>query len=540
MSLNNNDEETNFDKPFDAYEGDEPYIFISYKHADKDIVFPVIKHFQDAGFNVWYDHGLKYGEDYDDTIDYKIDNSSLFVICITERVIQGAYNPNEYMKKELDVAIDTGTKIFPIYLDNVNLKGKYRMQLRGKHAIFRHECKNEESFIKQCLSAFINDFDFFNESQKQATIENKYNFQYLDTLIHNGQKEIKLEQDIKLDENEEKKYMKGIKIYENDILIDGNGFTIDAKGKTRIFQTTGQNITIKNITLKNGYSEDSGGAIGNVGSINIIDSVLIDNIAEIDGGALYNDIRGTIVISNTKIKDNTSNIDGGAIFNWGKLIIKHSKLEKNRSLQDAGAIHNGGLTHKTSISNHTSDEENIDLNNVKVTIEDTRIIRNNGSNSAGAILNWGVLDIKNSLLQENSTQNGGGAINNQKYGNISLQHTTLNNNSSYYGGAIYNYEGRIRINDTTIQNSISMNGGAIYNCKEINDSLSNQFDLITIQDSELQDNKAIKGGAIYTKNITMYNQDINKYEIIHSHNRTWVSLINSKLLHNEPDDTYIE
>jgi hypothetical protein len=148
----------NFKKgPFEAYEGEEPYIFISYKHADSEIVFPIIKQFHDAGFNIWYDDGLKYGADYDDLIDYKIDNSSLFVICITKKVIEGAYDPKEYMKKELDVAIDTDTKMFPIFLEDVKLKGKYRMQLKGMHSIFKHEHTDEE-FLKKCITAFKEDF----------------------------------------------------------------------------------------------------------------------------------------------------------------------------------------------------------------------------------------------------------------------------------------------------------------------------------------------------------------------------------------------
>ena len=143
--------------PFPAYEGDEPYIFISYKHDDSDVIYPILKEFHDAGVNIWYDDGLEYGEDYDDKIDMKIDGASLFVICITERVIKFAYDSDEYMKKELDVALDVGVKIFPIFIDDVKLKGKYRMQLKGKHSIFRNQYVHDD-FIKECLSAFENEF----------------------------------------------------------------------------------------------------------------------------------------------------------------------------------------------------------------------------------------------------------------------------------------------------------------------------------------------------------------------------------------------
>jgi len=43
------------DKPFPAYQGDDPYIFVSYAHDDADLVFPEMQRLRDAGFNVWYD-----------------------------------------------------------------------------------------------------------------------------------------------------------------------------------------------------------------------------------------------------------------------------------------------------------------------------------------------------------------------------------------------------------------------------------------------------------------------------------------------------
>ena len=89
------------------------------------------------------------------------------------------------------------------------------------------------------------------------------NFKCLDNLIHSGVKEIVLDSDIVLGDDEKYKYLNGIKLDVNDLAIDGNGHAIDARGLTRIFYCTGKNVTIKNMILKNGFSED-GGAIHNV------------------------------------------------------------------------------------------------------------------------------------------------------------------------------------------------------------------------------------------------------------------------------------
>ena len=82
------------------------------------------------------------------------------------------------------------------------------------------------------------------------------NFKYLDDLIHSGVKEIVLDRDIVLGKREESKYEMGIELDVDDLVIDGNGFTIDAKEKARIFKVTGKNIIIKNITLKNGLTQE--------------------------------------------------------------------------------------------------------------------------------------------------------------------------------------------------------------------------------------------------------------------------------------------
>ena len=84
-------------------------------------------------------------------------------------------------------------------------------------------------------------FDKFKVSSKSKS------FKYLDKLIHSGVKEIVLDSDIVLGWREEKKYLDGIKIDVDDLIIDGKNHMIDANGLSRIFFCTGKNIIIKNI-----------------------------------------------------------------------------------------------------------------------------------------------------------------------------------------------------------------------------------------------------------------------------------------------------
>ena len=72
------------ERPFPAYRGDEPYIFVSYAHADDEIVYPEIQWLHDQGFNVWYDEGISPGTVWRNEL---ADGSSLLLYFITPQSI---------------------------------------------------------------------------------------------------------------------------------------------------------------------------------------------------------------------------------------------------------------------------------------------------------------------------------------------------------------------------------------------------------------------------------------------------------------------
>ena len=109
----------------------------------------------------------------------------------------------------------------------------------------------------------------------------------LEDAIHRGAKKIVLGTNIISDSSVGDYF--GIDIDVDELIIDGNNHVIDACGKTRFFNIKGGNITIKNITFKNGYSK-SGGAISASGGceLNIVNCIFKSNIAHEWGGAINN------------------------------------------------------------------------------------------------------------------------------------------------------------------------------------------------------------------------------------------------------------
>lgn len=56
------------ERPFPAYNVDQPYIFVSYAHDDAALVYPEMVRLKNQGFHVWYDEGINPGSSWDDEV----------------------------------------------------------------------------------------------------------------------------------------------------------------------------------------------------------------------------------------------------------------------------------------------------------------------------------------------------------------------------------------------------------------------------------------------------------------------------------------
>ena len=84
-------------------------MFISYSHREANIVFPEIKKFHDAGYNVWYDQGLTPGQEWDDEIAEALMGASLLVVFISKNSM-GSINVQDEIKLALNEQIDILTE----------------------------------------------------------------------------------------------------------------------------------------------------------------------------------------------------------------------------------------------------------------------------------------------------------------------------------------------------------------------------------------------------------------------------------------------
>ncbi len=201
----------------------------------------------------------------------------------------------------------------------------------------------------------------------------------------------------------------GIEI-NRSVTIHGNGFIIDADGKSQIFRITNGNVTFKDIIFTNGKSSNYGGAIE--GSCTLVNCIFIGNSADRGGAVCFKD--------------------------WG--VAVNCTFVNNFAYDYGGAIY---ITTSGPTSGHLS-------------IVNCSFINNRADEYGGAIRNWGneLFNLDNSLFVNNSAYYDGGAIFSNGEVNVSFCNFT-NCACNREGGAIYS-------------NSMNMDSCIVINCSSGN------------------------------------------------------------------------
>lgn len=121
------------DKPFDAYnykKWKEPYLFISYAHADSARVYPYIRRLHDDGFRIWYDEGIPFSRDWDEEVANALAGAAMMVLFISPTSVQ---RPN--VTRELKFASDKNKPIMCLYLEETTLPHVWQFRLGTSQAV---------------------------------------------------------------------------------------------------------------------------------------------------------------------------------------------------------------------------------------------------------------------------------------------------------------------------------------------------------------------------------------------------------------------
>ena len=127
------------------YKGTDPYIFISYCHADKELVYPLIEQISLDGYRAWYDVGNKPGMNWLLNIEEHLENCEVVIAFISKRS-RDSNNCN----KEIVYAMKCKKKIIPVLIEETDLPKGLRMQMVDLHYLERKDFSSDKALLKKC------------------------------------------------------------------------------------------------------------------------------------------------------------------------------------------------------------------------------------------------------------------------------------------------------------------------------------------------------------------------------------------------------
>lgn len=99
-----------------AYEGKEPYVFVSYSHADTEEVIPLIRMLKQRMCRTWYDEGLTPGESWNDSIAEHLLKCAQLIVFISPTSVV-----SKYVLSEINYALSKNKCIIPVILKKTDI-----------------------------------------------------------------------------------------------------------------------------------------------------------------------------------------------------------------------------------------------------------------------------------------------------------------------------------------------------------------------------------------------------------------------------------
>ena len=141
------------DRPFPAYNGDEPYVFVSYAHSDTSAVYPELVWLKDSGVNIWYDEGIEAGTEWTEALAGAIQEAKLFLYFVTPDSVQ-----SQNCRNEVNYAAEQSLPIIAVHLKKTDLPRGLSLTLSSRQAILKHEIPIEDyqQKLQSRISTYLN------------------------------------------------------------------------------------------------------------------------------------------------------------------------------------------------------------------------------------------------------------------------------------------------------------------------------------------------------------------------------------------------
>ena len=129
--------------PFKAYKGDKNFVFVSYTHADKLQVYPIIDFLNSNGIRIWYDEGIPISVDWKKSIVDNLERCRAFLVFISPHIVN-----SEMVRKEISYALKKKKQFFAVYLKDTKLPSELEFEIADIQALMRHKLSDSEFYNK--------------------------------------------------------------------------------------------------------------------------------------------------------------------------------------------------------------------------------------------------------------------------------------------------------------------------------------------------------------------------------------------------------
>lgn len=277
-----------------------------------------------------------------------------------------------------------------------------------------------------------------------------------------------------------------------NVVIDGQGYSIDAQKKTYIFKIAVATVTLKNLIMKNGISNKGGAILAQKANVYVKGCTFLNNKATDNGGAIFC-YYGKLNVDKSTFTNNRATNNGGGIYvSTASLVVKNSifknnKIESKKKMGHGGAI----FTYlKSSTISNTSFTSNaciskalkVHKNAVKYQFAGGAVYYNLGSHT-----------LTGCTFTSNKASNHGGAVYGYQTKVLKILKSTFKNNKVAFedGGAMsYNGKKLIIRNSNFTKNHAYEDGGVMDAC-----SINKKKVKVIITGTLFDSNTAYKGGG---------------------------------------------
>ena len=129
------------------YQGSEPYIFISYAHADEQAVGDVLEKLEQRGVHFWFDDGIEVGSEWPEYIAERLASAAMMLAFISN-----AYARSGNCRKEMHYAVSKGIKTINVFLEDAHMTPGMTLQIGNIFALMKYRME-EHAFYERLYPA---------------------------------------------------------------------------------------------------------------------------------------------------------------------------------------------------------------------------------------------------------------------------------------------------------------------------------------------------------------------------------------------------